>query len=361
MPISTLIEQDDRAWLDWRWCWLADRLRTERIRAAQVLGGIQAFARSDQPVTEEQMQALAEKIAAMLGITGIPVQLIVGSTETVFDNDELYERCEAAKTSARMIVIGIDRNDLADPQVCAYFMMKRIICDYLVISGWLTEDDEDGWEVAEIAAVQLGVGVILANNTLVQSTVTFGLTEWGRSFAGTILSEELLAYALARFAYLRRDTPPDWQHVLRRGPRKTFRACFEEFDTEPPPERAQRPEGVLSPQQRHLQTLDEEEDWSAEELAPANPQDHEEGNIKPVFCRSCAYNVAHLPAGACPDCGTLFDPDDLRTVSIDRPKIISESTQRRISLAAIIAKKTVKWLLILFVVSLIISIIVATI
>jgi len=35
-----------------------------------------------------------------------------------------------------------------------------------------------------------------------------------------------------------------------------------------------------------------------------------------IFCRCCGYQLNHLPAGRCPECGRKFDPEDLRTVTI---------------------------------------------
>jgi hypothetical protein len=330
MPIADLIDKDDRAWLDWRWCWLAERIGVDRIRSVEVRGRIEAFVRSDQPVTEPQMQRLAEVIAEMLGITDMPVLVIVGSTQTILEDDELSAICKAAKEQdPRSIVMGVDREDLADPRIAGYFLMKRIIFQYLEISGWLGEEDEDGWEVAELAAVQFGVGNILANNVHVDQNTTFGTMHQWKGYHGTMLSEELLAYALARFAYLRQELPPSWQSFLRTAPRKTFTHCLVEFETAPPPKHLPKPEGVLSPLQWQQKNLEQQEEWSDDELEPSSPQDMREDVEVPVYCKACAYEVTRLPGGDCPGCGKAFDPEDLRTISLLKPMIVSEAAHRR--------------------------------
>jgi hypothetical protein len=35
-----------------------------------------------------------------------------------------------------------------------------------------------------------------------------------------------------------------------------------------------------------------------------------------VLCRDCLYDLETLPAGACPECGRAFDPDDPSTYAI---------------------------------------------
>ena len=348
MAIADLIDKNDRAWLDWRWCWLADRIGVDRIRSVAVRGRIEAFVRSDQPVTESQMQQLAEVIAEMLGITEMPVLVIVGSTQTIPEDDELSAICEAAKEQdPRLIVMGMDREDLADPRIAGYFVMKRIIFHYLEISGWFEEQDEDGWEVAELAAVQFGVGNILANNVHVDQNTTFGTMHQWKGYHGTMLSEELLAYALARFAYLRHELPPSWQSFLRAAPRKTFTQCLVEFETAPPPEGVQKPEGVMSPAEHHAKQIEEQEQaeqWAEEDYLPHNPDGRHEDTSAPVYCKACAFEVTGLPGGDCPGCGKAFDAEDLRTITLIKPTVMSEATQRRI----VFLRKMVLWSVIFF-------------
>jgi len=351
-------EDNEREWVDWRWGWLAERIGEQLIQSAPVFTRAEEFVSRTSPLSEPDMQALAEQIVDRLGLGAWRVELVKQTGTTVEEEAAFDEQFESALRDPDTLVVGVSHDLYTAPQLAAISLIKSLAVAYLDRKGWVDCLGPGAWSAGELAAVMLGAGVILTNNSVVTENTSDGVASYFRTQRITTLSEPGLSYALARFAYLRGEDAPSWLNKLRPDPRQLCKRYLAAFQTDTPPKNAPKPDWVLDTWEQVEAAQQDEEDWDEDELFPSILHDAETAGPR-FYCRACAQELTGMDASDCPGCNKPFDPEDLRTVTTIKPAVVSETTHRVMTQSARLTKRMVKLIIYVLVAALVVSIIVS--
>lgn len=336
------LDDEQRHWIDWRWGWLTNHLGAGKLRAAEVPIDPRRFVEGTGPLTEQDAQQLAERLCASMNIADRPIRLVFDYGDDLHEDPDFVEAYDQAVGDGVSLVVGFHATYLADPPRLVIGLMPALARAYLQREGALEPPPPDITILGELAAIFLGCGVVLANNEFISQQVTLGLMEYRSEACTTDLPTQQIGYALARFAYDRQDPDPAWERQLRADPRGFYKKARSALRDQPPTNPPDPPQWYTDAAQG-LEPDGEDDDWAPEELALANDSDYAPPDA-PVYCRGCAYQLNHLPAGDCPGCGQPFDPEDLRTVSAEKPLIASQTMKK----AGAISRKVLCWSVAMF-------------
>ena len=345
MSEVNVLADDEREWIDWRWGWLIERLGAERVQIAQVFTDPQQFVATTRPLSHDGMESLAGRIASEMGFGDRRVVIVTSHGETVDELNDYEQRLEQAMQEPGVFVAGVGHEEFAAPQRAAIGLIRSLSAAYLDRMGWLDGMGPGARVAGELAAVMLGAGVILANNTVITQNSSDGAFSYFRTERLSDLSQPGLAYAVARFAHLRGESE-DLLKSLRADPRAVCKQYLTSFESTPPPEDAPKPDWVLDTWEQIEAAAEAEaqqqEGWTEDDLLPANLHEVESARTR-FYCKACAQELTGLPAGTCPSCSKPFDPEDLRTVTTIKPKVISERKHNAIAKRNRFVKRLVKY------------------
>ncbi|MEM6257942.1 MAG: hypothetical protein AAGI37_06470 [Planctomycetota bacterium] len=345
MHDANVVAGDEREWIDWRWGWLIERLGVERVRNAPVFTGPEHFVTTRRPLTPEGMETLAERIASEMGLGTQGIIIVTSTGETVDEQNDYQERFEQAMQEPGALVAGVGAEEYVAPQRAAIGLVRSLTASYLGRMGWLDGLGPGTRVAGELAAVMLGAGVILANNAFITQNTSDGAVSYFRTERLSDLSQPGLAYAVARFAYLRGGSDIGWLKHLRADPRAACKQVLAGFQAAPPLECAPKPGWVLDTWEEVEAAAEAEaeqqEGWTEEDLLPANLHEVVSDSTR-IYCVVCAHELTNLPAGQCPACSGRFDPEDLRTVTTIKPKPISKEKRLAIDKRNHLIKQLIK-------------------
>lgn len=112
------------------------------------------------------------------------------------------------------IVLGIESSGVSDPMSLVATIAHELGHVHLIADNRLTRDRSDHEPLTDLLTVLFGMGIFTAN-----SAFTFRQWDddtkhgWSARKLG-YLSEEMYGYALALYALLRSETPPQWARYL---------------------------------------------------------------------------------------------------------------------------------------------------
>ena len=110
--------------------------------------------------------------------------------------------------------IGVNASQLNEPIALVAVIAHEICHVILLRPGHIQGDEPDMERLNDLSTIFLGFGVFTANAAFRFSQYTSNDTHgWSAKRLG-YLSEPMLGYALARFAYERGETKPDWSYFV---------------------------------------------------------------------------------------------------------------------------------------------------
>ncbi len=227
LPIS--IEQ--KQWADESFLRLASLLGAERMLSAIViLPNEQHFPdRYDQ--SEASLFALFGRVASAMQVDPTEVDLTLFTSE-----DELTRHLVPFSSGTNSGAGGLYFHDpdarprisvhekkLRDPTALVAVLAHEIGHIILLRPGLVARDELDMEPLNDLLTVFLGLGVFTANSAFQFKQFTGNRTQgWSTQRLG-YLSEEMFAYALARFAYERQELKPAWEKFLVTNIRAYFK------------------------------------------------------------------------------------------------------------------------------------------
>ncbi|XAM01477.1 hypothetical protein OT109_08780 [Phycisphaeraceae bacterium D3-23] len=332
MSKLSFLDDDMRDWIDWRWGWLDGRLGPARLRAAEVPLDPREFLGATPPRSEEDVQAITLRIAASMGLDDRPIRVVLLHADQVEAYNAAYDEAWAGGQS---VFVGLGADYLEAPHRMAIALMPALARAYLHRAEPFDPEPPDLALLSELAAIYLGGGVILGNNEVLTEQTSAGGMFYSGSVRMASLWTQEIGYATARFSYERQVVQPAWERHLRADPMGFYKKTLAAFRAQPPANLPTAPQWYIDLEQA---PEPEPDDWTDEETLLANVEDYDEREIV-LYCLACANKLTHHAPGHCPACDAAYDPEDLKTVSTEKPLVLSEANLRRIALL----RRCIKW------------------
>jgi tetratricopeptide (TPR) repeat protein len=201
---------EDRLWIEARMAWLIGQFGAERMLQAPVILPTEEFFPDPYDGSEEAARALFPRVCRYMGIDPGRVQLdfyceldpvskyvpIVRLTEST---GGLYNAEQEGTT------IWIEARSRVEPSILVGVMAHELGHVHLLGDGRISAEQVDHEPLTDLLTVYMGLGLFTANS------------------AGGYLTFPLYGYALALFAWCRREFQPAWARHLRLDVRVAFR------------------------------------------------------------------------------------------------------------------------------------------
>lgn len=211
------LDTAEKAWVERRMVWLADRFGIDRLRSATVLLPTAEF--FPEPYTPDYAgcRTCLDRMCGHLRVDPRSVRLEVVDDDAMPGAAGLYQMRERS-------VICVAESQLDDPPRLLATLTHELAHELLLKGGHLTSDTPDHEQVTDLLPVFLGAGIPLANATVRATSWSAG--EWSfSSFSKQgYLSSIQLGYALAVFAFVRGEDRPRWASHLRTDAAVTLKA-----------------------------------------------------------------------------------------------------------------------------------------
>lgn len=210
----------DKAWVERRMLWLADRFGLDRLRDAAVVTPTDDFFPDRYTPDEDGLEVTSGRVCRHMGVDPRAVQFAVAEDEQLPDAAGVYFQGDRS-------VIYIARRQLADPMGLIATVAHELAHELLLKGGHLTTDTADHEQVTDLLPVFLGVGIFGANATVRTRAWRSGDWEFFSASKQGYLSALQLGYALAVFAHLRGEHRPRWVKHLRPDAGVTMKAALD--------------------------------------------------------------------------------------------------------------------------------------
>lgn len=214
------ITEEQRLWVDQSFLRLAAMLGKDRMMDAPVFLPIPQHFPDPWERSEAGLRRMFERVAYLLEVDITEVDL------ELFDNEHDITRslvpfysgggsgAAGVYQSRERVHIGVSEAQLKNPLTLVATLAHELGHVILLHSGLVAHDEFDMEPLNDLLTVFLGFGVFNANAAFqFEQFMTNQSQGWSHRRQG-YLSEELFGYALARFAYERREDKPLWAKHL---------------------------------------------------------------------------------------------------------------------------------------------------
>ena len=219
------LETAEKAWVERRMRWLAERLGPSRLLDATVVLPTDAFFPGPYWPNEVCARHVLDHVCGYMQVNPRSLTLTVLPDEAMPGAVGLYQRRARPGPSRRTKAnIFVAASELADPPSLIATLAHEVGHEILLGGGLLSEESTDHEQVTDLVTVALGLGIFNANATLWESRWNDGATYSGWTMGRRgYLSVRMFGYALGVFAHVRGEAKPTWARYLRpdaRGPMK---------------------------------------------------------------------------------------------------------------------------------------------
>jgi tetratricopeptide (TPR) repeat protein len=212
-------------------CWLVSQFGQERLLNGKVILPTEEFFPAPYDHSEDGARILLDQVCRYMDVDPASVDLLFYSErQPVALNIEVVRPDGGTAGLYReqngRTTISLEVSRLADPISVVATFAHELCHAHLLGGGRISRKEEDHEPLTDLATVYFGMGIFIANATLRDKSYHLGNWEgWIISRQG-YLTAPILAYALALFAWLRRETQPEWAGSLRLDVRSPFRKAL---------------------------------------------------------------------------------------------------------------------------------------
>ncbi len=207
----------DKVWVERRMLWLARRFGADRLRTAPVVLPTPAFFPDPYAADAPSARRLLDRVCGYMGVDPAAVEQAVAADDDMPGAVGLYQARQRS-------LVWVAESQLAAPDRLVATLAHEVAHELLLKGGHLSTETADHEPVTDLLPVALGLGVLMANPTVVSSSVTEGQFNYFRISKQGYLSSITLGYALALFASARGEAAPAWAAHLRHDAAATLRA-----------------------------------------------------------------------------------------------------------------------------------------
>lgn len=213
-PVNT----SEKAWVERRMRWLADRLGIDRMLDAPVVLPTDEFFPDPYRHDEASARACLDRVCRYMKVDPRTLTLTIVPDQALPGAAGQYERGVKKPFLARRerSTVLVAASQLSDPASLLATLAHEVGHEILIGGELLTPDIHDHEEITDLLTVFLGVGVFNANATVYESNWNYGATYSGWSMGRHgYLSTAVFGYAFGVFAYVRGEQSPRWARHLR--------------------------------------------------------------------------------------------------------------------------------------------------
>lgn len=203
---------DEKTWIEYRFRRLVDLLGPDRLRSVDVLDPsithIPGFPKG-APDVDQVLEWLCARLKIPPGLTAKVVP------------DSVLPRA-AGLYIPEIRAIQLQASLLETPDRVLGTLIHEVLHDLLLQGGILTGHEGDHERMTDLAAVVVGLGIPLTNQTIRDETIRQGnWVSWRVERVGYLTAQEF-GYAHAVFCHARGETLPAWSRSLRQDASETL-------------------------------------------------------------------------------------------------------------------------------------------
>ena len=230
-----------KTWVEVRMGWLADEFGLDRLRKVDVAVPEEHYFPDAYEATPEGARALMARVCGYMGVSPEEIDFQVLNDEEMPGAAGQFEPAPARSAPSDLDfqippdpakpettgqpppgVVRIAASQLEDAESLVATVAHELAHAILARRKALEGEPDREW-VTDLLPVFQGLGVFLANATLRESSVRGGRGRWWSLRKHGYLSAQTLGYALAMFAWIRREREPSWAKHLRLDAADTLR------------------------------------------------------------------------------------------------------------------------------------------
>jgi len=221
------VNEEEKAWVEQRTLWLVEQFGRQRLNEIRVVLPTPEFFPDGYDGDEPSVQAILDRVCGYLRVDAARVELAfyseAGRPHLIDEHGRptggtagLYEEGEKS-------TIWVEASQLDDPTALVATLAHELSHVLLLGERRIDPETDDMEQVTDLLTVFLGFGIFTANTTVRESYEDGG--NWHRWQIGRqgYLTQCVLGYALAFFAWLRGESDPAWAKYLRPDVRSPFR------------------------------------------------------------------------------------------------------------------------------------------
>jgi hypothetical protein len=230
LPIS----DEDQGWVDSAICRLGTLLGWQRMLTVRVARPIAEDFPDPYDRSEATVHALFRRVANAMGADPDQVDLFLFDEAVESTQEAVPFTSRKGSTPGGLYIdprngrkmIAVHDRQLKDPSALVAVLAHEIGHLILLGGGLIDHDSEDMEQLNDLLTVFLGFGVFNANAAFRFSQYTDAYSQgWSVRRLG-YLPEQVWGYALARFAFERREVDPVWSRYLSTNVRAYFKTSM---------------------------------------------------------------------------------------------------------------------------------------
>jgi hypothetical protein len=208
-----------KAWTEQRMQWLAERLGARRILEAPVLLPTDEFFPGEFNGEAADVQRLLTQLGEHTKVNTSRLKIEVG------DDERTQGAAVLIDDSGEQTILHVHESIAGDRKKLLDHFARTLAYEALLREGQLTGEDHDTQIVCDLFPVFLGAGPLSANRATAKSCRGGGTWQWWNIGEQNQLPPHALGYALALFAWVRREDgagltrhlSPDVADVMKEG------------------------------------------------------------------------------------------------------------------------------------------------
>jgi len=224
------VDEETKRWLEECFQWLIGEFGEEVVRETLVVLPTEEFFPDRFSMDERDLRVLFDTVCEYMETDAGKFRLCFYENETdalrlklPFHEGSHQGAAGFYSESARRYVIGLQTGNQINPENLIATMAHEIAHGRLLGERRISGEDENHEYLADLLTVIFGMGIFNANSAFnFEQFTNSSVQGWQASRQG-YLSEEMFGYALAMFAYVRRETSPPWAKYLKTNVKYYFK------------------------------------------------------------------------------------------------------------------------------------------
>jgi hypothetical protein len=228
------VDTETKEWIENAFEWLIEDLGIDVIRDVDVILPTEEYFPEPFDGSRASIRKMADRICEYMDVDSDSVAVRFYENE---DESRFHPLASDGSTRSHALgtyqkrrdgkyVISLDTSQASNPQTLVATIAHELGHVILLGEGRLDPDYPDHEPMTDLVTVFYGLGVFNANSSFVFEQWTNSQFQGWRAGGAGYLTEEMFAYTLALFAYLRKETKPEWKTYLNTNVKSYFKSSL---------------------------------------------------------------------------------------------------------------------------------------